>query len=75
MHLAYLARVAGLPSIMGAKIGRPDMPVVGFAGDGAFGISMNEMSAIGRKEWPPITRSSSVTISGRGKAQHHFMVR
>ncbi|MEC7588506.1 MAG: thiamine pyrophosphate-dependent enzyme, partial [Pseudomonadota bacterium] len=35
----------GLPSIMGAKIGRPDLPVVGFAGDGAFGISMNEMSA------------------------------
>ena len=45
----------GLPSIMGAKIGRPDVPVVGFAGDGAFGISMNEMSAIGRDEWPPIT--------------------
>ena len=45
----------GLPSIMGAKIGRPDVPVVGFAGDGAFGISMNEMSAIGREEWPPIT--------------------
>ena len=45
----------GLPSIMGAKIGRPDVPVVGFAGDGAFGISMNEMSAVGRNEWPPIT--------------------
>jgi len=45
----------GLPSIMGAKIGRPDTPVVGFAGDGAFGISMNEMSAIGREEWPAIT--------------------
>jgi len=45
----------GLPSIMGAKIGRNDVPVVGFAGDGAFGISMNEMSAIGRKEWPAIT--------------------
>jgi sulfoacetaldehyde acetyltransferase len=45
----------GLPAIMGAKIGRPDTPVVGFAGDGAFGISMNEMSAIGRNEWPAIT--------------------
>ncbi|MFL2845484.1 MAG: sulfoacetaldehyde acetyltransferase [Candidatus Puniceispirillaceae bacterium] len=45
----------GLPSIMGAKIGRTDVPVVGFAGDGAFGISMNEMSAIGREEWPAIT--------------------
>jgi sulfoacetaldehyde acetyltransferase len=45
----------GLPSIMGAKIGQPGVPVVGFAGDGAFGISMNEMTAIGRKEWPAIT--------------------
>jgi sulfoacetaldehyde acetyltransferase len=45
----------GLPSIVGAKIGRGDVPVVGFAGDGAFGISMNEMSAIGREEWPAIT--------------------
>ena len=45
----------GLPSIVGAKIGKPDMPVIGFAGDGAFGISMNEMTSIGRGEWPPIT--------------------
>ncbi|MEL6226618.1 MAG: thiamine pyrophosphate-dependent enzyme, partial [Pseudomonadota bacterium] len=33
----------------------PDVPVVGFAGDGAFGISMNEMTAVGRNDWPPIT--------------------
>ncbi len=45
----------GFPSIVGAKIGCPDMPVVGFAGDGAFGISMNEMTSIGRAGWPPIT--------------------
>lgn len=44
----------GFPAIMGAKIGRPDLPVIGFAGDGAFGISMNEMTSLGRKEWPPI---------------------
>jgi sulfoacetaldehyde acetyltransferase len=43
------------PSIIGAKIGQPDTPVIGFAGDGAFGISMNEMSSIGRDEWPAIT--------------------
>ena len=43
------------PSIIGAKIGCPDTPVFGFAGDGAFGISMNEMSSIGRDEWPAIT--------------------
>jgi sulfoacetaldehyde acetyltransferase len=45
----------GLPSIVGAKIGKPEVPVVGFAGDGAFGISMNEMTAIGRGDWPAIT--------------------
>ena len=43
------------PAILGAKIGCPDATVVGFAGDGAFGISMNEMSACGRDDWPPIT--------------------
>jgi len=45
----------GFPAILGAKIGCPDVPVVGFAGDGAFGISMNEMTSCGRKEWPAIT--------------------
>ena len=45
----------GLPSIVGAKIACPDTPVVGFAGDGAFGIASAELTAIGRKEWPAIT--------------------
>ena len=45
----------GFPAILGAKIAKPDVPVVGFAGDGAFGISMNEMAACGRPEWPAIT--------------------
>ncbi|WP_224815408.1 sulfoacetaldehyde acetyltransferase [Hasllibacter sp. MH4015] len=46
----------GLPAIVGAKIGQPDVPVVGFAGDGAFGIAVNELTAIGRGDWPPITQ-------------------
>jgi sulfoacetaldehyde acetyltransferase len=45
----------GFPAITGAKIGCPDVPVVGFAGDGAFGISMNEMVSVGRDDWPAIT--------------------
>ena len=45
----------GLPAILGAKIACPETPVVGFAGDGAFGISMNELTACGRNDWPPIT--------------------
>ncbi|WP_192965424.1 sulfoacetaldehyde acetyltransferase [Phycobacter azelaicus] len=46
----------GLPAIVGAKIGCPDVPVVGFAGDGAFGIAVNELTAIGRDEWPAVTQ-------------------
>jgi sulfoacetaldehyde acetyltransferase len=45
----------GFPAIIGAKVGCPDVPVVGFAGDGAFGISMSEMSSVGRENWPAIT--------------------
>jgi sulfoacetaldehyde acetyltransferase len=46
----------GLPSIVGAKIACPDVPVVGFSGDGAFGIAVTELTAIGRKEWPAVTQ-------------------
>jgi len=45
----------GFPAICGAKIACPDVPVVGFAGDGAFGISMNEMVSVQRDDWPAIT--------------------
>lgn len=45
----------GLPSIVGAKIGCPNVPVIGFSGDGAFGIAVTELTAIGRSEWPPVT--------------------
>ncbi len=46
----------GLPSVVGAKIGCPEVPVVGFSGDGAFGIAVNELTAIGRGDWPAITQ-------------------
>ncbi len=46
----------GLPAIVGAKIGCPDVPVVGFSGDGAFGIAVTELTAIGREEWPAVTQ-------------------
>lgn len=46
----------GLPSVVGAKIACPDTPVVGFSGDGAFGIAVTELTAIGRPEWPAITQ-------------------
>jgi sulfoacetaldehyde acetyltransferase len=66
----------GLPSIVGAKIGCPDVPVVGFAGDGAFGISMNEMTAIGREGWPGDHHGDLPQLPvGRGEAQHDAVVR
>jgi sulfoacetaldehyde acetyltransferase len=46
----------GLPAVVGAKIACPDVPVVGFSGDGAFGIAVTELTAIGRGEWPAITQ-------------------
>ena len=46
----------GMPAVVGAKIACPDTPVVGFSGDGAFGIAVTELTAIGRKEWPAITQ-------------------
>ena len=46
----------GLPSVIGAKIACSDVPVVGFSGDGAFGIAVTELTAIGRQEWPAITQ-------------------
>jgi len=45
----------GMPSVIGAKIACPNVPVVGFSGDGAFGIAVTELTAIGRPEWPSIT--------------------
>ena len=65
----------GFPAILGAKIGCPDVPVVGFAGDGAFGISMNEMTACGRNEWPPITMVIFRNYQwGAEKRKHHALV-
>lgn len=46
----------GLPAVVGAKIACPDVPVVGFSGDGAFGIAVTELTAIGRPEWPAVTQ-------------------
>ncbi|MCG8544337.1 MAG: sulfoacetaldehyde acetyltransferase, partial [Alphaproteobacteria bacterium] len=40
------------PSIMGAKLARPDRPAVALVGDGAFGISLNELPTCDRMKIP-----------------------
>ena len=40
------------PSIMGAKLARPDRPAVALVGDGAFGISLNELPTCNRMSVP-----------------------
>ena len=65
----------GFPSILGAKIGCPDTPVIGFAGDRAFGISMNEMSSCAREVWPAITMVIFRNYQwGAEKKKFNFMV-
>ena len=65
----------GLPAVVGAKIGCPDVPVVGFSGDGAFGIAVTELTAIGRegmaRDHPD--RLPQLPV-GCGKAQFHALV-
>jgi sulfoacetaldehyde acetyltransferase len=59
----------GLPSIVGAKIACPDVPVVGFAGDGAFGIAVNGADRHRpRPNGPRSPWSSSATTSGARKS-------
>jgi len=41
-----------LPAILGAKVARPHRPAVALAGDGAFGIGMNELPTCRRMEIP-----------------------
>ena len=40
------------PAIMGAKLARPGRPAVALVGDGAFGISLNELPTCKRMEIP-----------------------
>ena len=49
-HLGF-----GIPLLIGAKLAQPDKFCLNLMGDGAFGISMNEMTSIGRDPYPPIT--------------------
>merc|ERR1719334_941061 len=40
------------PAAMGAKVGRPDRPAIGYVGDGAWGMSLNEVLTCVREKIP-----------------------
>jgi sulfoacetaldehyde acetyltransferase len=42
------------PTALGAKLGRPDLPVVAFIGDGAWGMSLAEVMTAVREEIPVV---------------------
>lgn len=42
------------PTMMGAKIGRPDRPAIAYVGDGAWGMSFNELLTCVREKIPMI---------------------
>jgi len=41
-----------LPTIIGAKVARPDRPAISYAGDGAWGMSMSEIMTAVRHDIP-----------------------
>ncbi|GAC1303696.1 MAG: sulfoacetaldehyde acetyltransferase [Vulcanimicrobiaceae bacterium] len=43
------------PTGLGAKLGRPDLPVVSFVGDGAWGMSLAEVMTAVRENIPVVT--------------------
>ena len=42
------------PTALGAKLGRPDLPVVAFIGDGAWGMSLAEVMTAVRENIPVV---------------------
>jgi sulfoacetaldehyde acetyltransferase len=42
------------PAAMGAKVGRPDRPAIAYVGDGAWGMSLNEVMTCVREKIPAV---------------------
>ena len=42
------------PAAMGAKVGRPDRPAIAYVGDGAWGMSLNEVMTCVRENIPTV---------------------
>ena len=63
------------PSIMGAKLAQPERPAVALVGDGAFGISLNELPTCDRMNIPVTVVVFRNEQWGAEKKKRHPVVR
>ncbi|MDH7487198.1 MAG: thiamine pyrophosphate-binding protein [Anaerolineae bacterium] len=61
-----------LPGVVGAKLARPEAPVVGLMGDGSFGMSAGEMETIARLGLPVTLLQFNNGTFGWIKALQHL---
>lgn len=61
-----------LPGVVGAKLARPDAPVVGLVGDGSFGMSCGELETIARLRLPVVVLLFNNAMYGWIKNLQHL---
>jgi acetolactate synthase-1/2/3 large subunit len=78
---AYGGLGYAIPGVVGAKLARPDVPVVGLMGDGSFGMSAGDLETIARLALPVTllqfnnaTFGWIKTLQHLYQGQHYFSV-
>jgi acetolactate synthase-1/2/3 large subunit len=71
---AYGGLGYAIPGVVGAKLARPDVPVVGLVGDGSFGMSVGDLETIARLGIPVILVQFSNAEYGWIKTLQHLYV-
>jgi acetolactate synthase-1/2/3 large subunit len=61
-----------LPGVVGAKLARPNSPVVGLVGDGSFGMSCGELETIARLNLPVVLLLFNNAMFGWIKTLQHL---
>jgi acetolactate synthase I/II/III large subunit len=61
-----------LPGVVGAKLARPDAPVIGLVGDGSFGMSCGELETIARLRLPVVVLLFNNAMFGWIKNLQHL---
>jgi acetolactate synthase-1/2/3 large subunit len=71
---AYGGLGYAIPGVVGAKLARPDVPVVGLVGDGSFGMAVGDLETIARLGIPVILVQFSNAEYGWIKTLQHLYV-